>query len=93
MKRLLLLIAVPLLLAGCVVATPYDDGYYPNYPYYGYYGSYYGPYPYVLGPNFVFIGHGFHGRDGFHGRGGFRGSGGFHGRGGFHGGSSRGNGR
>ncbi len=75
MKKLLLLVAIILMLGGCV-AYPgyydygYDDGYYGPYYY-----PYYYPYPYgYVAPN-VFIGFdGFHGGRGFH-HGGFRGGG------------------
>lgn len=86
MKRLLLLIAVSLLVTGCVAVPVYDGAYY--HPYYGYYGDYYGPYPYgYWGADYVFVtgghgGRGFHGRDVFYGRGYFRGGdGGFRGGG------------
>jgi hypothetical protein len=67
--KILLLIFVALMLAGCVAFPVYDDGYsYPDY----------GPYPYgYAGPNVsLFVssfhggGHGFHGGGhGFHGGG------------------------
>ncbi|QEM67567.1 hypothetical protein FO488_04985 [Geobacter sp. FeAm09] len=92
MKRLLLLIAITLLTAGCVAVPVYDDAYYHPYYY-----SYYGPYPYAYwGPDFVFVtgghgGHGYYGRDVFYGRGSVRGGdGGFRGGGMVRGGGSRG---
>jgi hypothetical protein len=74
MKRLLFLILVSLMVAGCVAVPVYDEGYY--YPYYG-------PYPYYyMGPEvsvFVPVFHDGFGSHGFRGGGGFRGGHGFRG--------------
>ncbi|GFE61965.1 hypothetical protein [Geobacter sp. AOG2] len=95
MKKLLLLMAISLLTAGCIAVPVYDDGYYPPYRTYDYY---YGPYPYAYwGTDYVFIGHGGHGGGGFHGRGAPDGGRGYHDRdgardGGYHGGGYHGRG-
>jgi len=78
MIRLLMLISVSLMLAGCVAYPAYDSGY-GGYDYPGY-----GPYGYVS-PNVNVFFSSSHGRHGFHGEGH-----GFHGEGhNFHGGMRR----
>ena len=64
MKKLLVLVLVSLMLAGCVAVPVYDSGYYSYYPY-----PYYRPYPYAYwGPEVsVFFGPSFHGGHGHHG--------------------------
>jgi hypothetical protein len=76
MKRLLMLIAVSLMLAGCVAFPAYDSG----YDYSGYDNPGYGPYGYAS-PNVNLFVSGFHGGHGFRGEGhDFQGGGhGFHG--------------